>query len=85
MPFKVVYDYGYDGIMRSVEDSYQRLGLARIDILYVHDIGVYQHGPELNANLFETTARQRLQGTGGTSPHRRRQRHRHRRERKARC
>ena len=52
MPFKVVYDYGYDGIMRSVEDSYQRLGLARIDILYVHDIGAYQHGAELNAQYF---------------------------------
>jgi D-threo-aldose 1-dehydrogenase len=48
MPFEVVYDYSYDGIMRSVEDSYQRLGLARIDILYVHDIGAYQHGEELN-------------------------------------
>jgi D-threo-aldose 1-dehydrogenase len=48
MPFEVVYDYSYDGIMRSVEDSYQRLGLARIDILYVHDIGAYQHGDELN-------------------------------------
>ncbi len=48
MPFNVVYDYSYDGIMRSVEDSYQRLGLARIDILYVHDIGAYQHGDELN-------------------------------------
>jgi D-threo-aldose 1-dehydrogenase len=53
MPFNVVYDYGYDGIMRSVEDSYQRLGLARIDILYVHDIGIYQHGPELNATYFK--------------------------------
>ena len=53
MPFKVVYDYGYDGIMRSVEDSYQRLGLSRIDILYVHDIGVYQHGPEANAQYFK--------------------------------
>ena len=53
MPFNVVYDYGYDGIMRSVEDSYQRLGLARIDILYVHDIGVYQHGPELNAQYLK--------------------------------
>jgi D-threo-aldose 1-dehydrogenase len=52
MPFNVIYDYGYDGIMRSVEDSYQRLGLAKIDILYVHDIGVYQHGPELNAQYF---------------------------------
>jgi D-threo-aldose 1-dehydrogenase len=50
MPFQVVYDYSYDGIMRSVEDSYQRLGLARIDILYVHDIGAYQHGAEQNAH-----------------------------------
>jgi D-threo-aldose 1-dehydrogenase len=49
MPFEVVYDYSYDAIMRSVEDSYQRLGLAKIDILYVHDIGVYQHGVEQNA------------------------------------
>jgi len=49
LPFEVVYDYSYDGIMRSVEDSYQRLGLAKIDILYVHDIGVYQHGAEGNA------------------------------------
>src|SRR6185312_8737330 len=49
LPFDVVYDYSYDGIMRSMEDSLQRLGLARIDILYVHDIGVYQHGAEKNA------------------------------------
>ncbi|HVC60744.1 MAG TPA: aldo/keto reductase [Acetobacteraceae bacterium] len=49
MPFEVVYDYTYDGIMRSVEDSYQRLGLAKLDILFVHDIGVYQHGAEANA------------------------------------
>ncbi|HET6307855.1 MAG TPA: aldo/keto reductase [Rhodopila sp.] len=53
LPFKVIYDYGYDGIMRSVEDSYQRLGLARIDILYVHDIGEYQHGAELNAQYLK--------------------------------
>ena len=49
MPFEVIYDYSYDGIMRSVDDSYQRLGLAKIDILFVHDIGVYQHGPETHA------------------------------------
>jgi D-threo-aldose 1-dehydrogenase len=49
MPFDVEYDYTYDGIMRSFEDSLQRLGLARIDILYVHDLGEYQHGPEANA------------------------------------
>jgi D-threo-aldose 1-dehydrogenase len=34
--------------MRSIEDSYQRLGLAKIDILLVHDIGAYQHGAEAN-------------------------------------
>lgn len=54
MPFHVVYDYSHDGIMRSVEDSYQRLGLDRIDILYVHDIGEYQHGKEANAHHFKT-------------------------------
>src|SRR5437763_11639245 len=57
MPFEPLYDYSYDGIMRSVEDSLQRLGLARIDILYVHDIGRYQHGdanPELMRSLRES-------------------------------
>ena len=46
MPFEPVYDYTYDGIMRSYEDSLQRLGLARIDILFVHDIGTVTHGEE---------------------------------------
>src|ERR1700730_7246179 len=54
LPFDPVYDYSYDGIMRSFEDSFQRLGLARIDILYVHDIGAYQHGAEANAVLMKT-------------------------------
>ncbi|MFK0161399.1 aldo/keto reductase [Rhizobium sp. NPDC090279] len=48
LPFDVDYDYSYDGIMRSVEFSYARLGLNRIDILYVHDIGGYTHGKVLN-------------------------------------
>jgi D-threo-aldose 1-dehydrogenase len=43
MPFTPEYDYSYDGIMRSFEDSLQRLGLAWIDILYVHDVGAMQH------------------------------------------
>ncbi|MQW89665.1 aldo/keto reductase [Sinorhizobium saheli] len=47
--FDATYDYGYDGIMRSVEMSYARLGLNRIDILYVHDIGGYTHGAAKNA------------------------------------
>ena len=44
LPFAVDYDYSYDGIMRSVEFSLARLGLNRIDILFVHDIGAYTHG-----------------------------------------
>ena len=54
MPFDAVYDYSYDGIMRSFEDSFQRLGLAQIDILYVHDIGAYQHGAEAHPALMRT-------------------------------
>ena len=47
-PFELRYDYSYDGIMRSYEDSLQRLGLSRIDILLVHDIGVETHGEDGN-------------------------------------
>src|SRR5271157_1800484 len=54
LPFEAEYDYSYDGIMRSVEDSYHRLGLAKIDILLVHDIGVYQHGPERHPEHMKT-------------------------------
>jgi D-threo-aldose 1-dehydrogenase len=43
LPFHPVYDYGYDAVMRSWEDSLQRLGLDRIDILLVHDIGPFTH------------------------------------------
>jgi D-threo-aldose 1-dehydrogenase len=55
LPFHVVYDYGYDGIMRACEDSLQRLGLDRIDILLAHDIGTFQHGEE-NARHFRDLA-----------------------------
>ncbi|HZU90416.1 MAG TPA: aldo/keto reductase, partial [Stellaceae bacterium] len=54
LPFEAVYDYSYDGVMRSFEDSLQRLGLARIDILYVHDIGAMTHGEEAHPRLMRT-------------------------------
>ena len=31
------YDYSYDGIVRSVHGSLERLGLDRVDIVYIHD------------------------------------------------
>ena len=52
LPFAPVYDYSYDGVMRSYENSLQRLGLNRIDILYIHDIGRVTHGED-NGHLFK--------------------------------
>lgn len=43
LPFRPVFDYTYDGIMRSFEASRQRLGIYAPDILFVHDIGAFQH------------------------------------------
>lgn len=54
LPFHHVYDYSYDGIMRSYEHSLQRLGLDQIDILYIHDIGDLTHGVDAGPDLFET-------------------------------
>jgi D-threo-aldose 1-dehydrogenase len=41
---KEIYDYSYDGVMRSLEDSLERLGLDEVEILLVHDIDVFNHG-----------------------------------------
>ncbi|MBV2144917.1 aldo/keto reductase [Falsochrobactrum sp. TDYN1] len=43
LPFREVFDYSYDGVMRSFDDSQQRLGMTRLDILYVHDVGRVTH------------------------------------------
>jgi len=51
--FDPVFDYGYDGIMRSFESSLERLRLDRIDILLMHDIGALTHGPDVHSELFE--------------------------------
>ncbi|MBZ9936505.1 aldo/keto reductase [Mesorhizobium sp. BR1-1-16] len=52
LPFEHRYDYSYDGVMRSFEDSFQRLGVDHIELLLIHDIGVDQHGEALNAEFF---------------------------------
>jgi D-threo-aldose 1-dehydrogenase len=38
------FDYSYDGAMRSLEFSLERLGLDQIDIVYGHDVDVSTHG-----------------------------------------
>lgn len=44
LPFVQQWDYSRAGTRRSIEDSLQRLGLARIDVAYVHDMDEACHG-----------------------------------------
>lgn len=53
LPFTCRFDYSYDGTMRSFEDSLQRLGLERIDILFIHDADIFTHGPEKQKVYFK--------------------------------
>lgn len=53
LPFRVAYDYSFDGVRRSIEDSLNRLGLARIDIAFIHDIAADAHGAGWET-LFDT-------------------------------
>ncbi len=46
LPFEFYYDYSYDGIMRSYEDSLQRLSLSSIDMLLIHDLDFWFHTTE---------------------------------------
>ena len=46
LPFEFYYDYSYDGIMRSYEDSLQRLSLPSIDLLLIHDLDFWFHKTE---------------------------------------
>ena len=46
LPFEHHHDYSYDGVMRSYEDSLQRLGLNRVDLLIVHDLDEVNLGSE---------------------------------------
>ena len=43
---QTVYDYSYDGVMRSHEASLARLGVDSVDILLVHDVDVWTHGSQ---------------------------------------
>jgi D-threo-aldose 1-dehydrogenase len=60
MPFHAEFDYSYDATMRTFEDSLQRLGLDRIDVALIHDIGRDWHGerqPEIFRQAMEGSAK----------------------------
>jgi D-threo-aldose 1-dehydrogenase len=54
LPFHLTYDYSYDGVMRGFEDSLQRLGLNKIDILLVHDLDPVIHDQKQFQHHFKT-------------------------------
>ncbi|NBZ86221.1 aldo/keto reductase [Stagnihabitans tardus] len=53
-----VYDYSYDGTLRSLEFTLERTGLDRIDVVYAHDLDIFNHGTvaALQARLDEFMA-----------------------------
>ncbi|MGD1036820.1 MAG: aldo/keto reductase [Roseiarcus sp.] len=53
LELKPVFDYSYDGVMRSIEQSIVRLGFERIDILLIHDVDRWTHGKEFD-RMFAT-------------------------------
>jgi D-threo-aldose 1-dehydrogenase len=44
--FDHVFDYSYDAVMRAFEDSLQRLGMNRVDLLVIHDLDFWHHQSE---------------------------------------
>ena len=53
LAFEYFYDYSYDGVLRSLEDSLQRLGLCRVDIVYIHDVNPRWQGDAYEARFAE--------------------------------
>lgn len=51
LPFVQRWDYSRAGTRRSIEDSLQRLGIARVDVAYVHDLDAASHGERAAAVL----------------------------------
>jgi len=55
-PHEIVYDYSYDGVLRSLEATLERTGLGRIDIVLIHDVNRKYHGDRVMDRLEEALA-----------------------------
>jgi D-threo-aldose 1-dehydrogenase len=53
LSFEFWYDYSYDGVLRSLEDSLQRLGLCRVDIAFIHDVNPRWQGADYERRFDE--------------------------------
>jgi D-threo-aldose 1-dehydrogenase len=56
---RIVADYGYDATLRALDQSYQRLGLERIDVVWIHDLDIRSQG---SREAFEAAYRTALSG-----------------------
>jgi D-threo-aldose 1-dehydrogenase len=45
-PNRIIYDYSEKGALQSIEDSLKRLGIDRLDFVWIHDIARDFHGDE---------------------------------------
>lgn len=50
---EITYDYSYDGVFLSLEDSFRRLAVDRLDIVLVHDVNRKYHGEAVMQRLDE--------------------------------
>jgi D-threo-aldose 1-dehydrogenase len=55
-----VFDFSFDGVLRSLDESLERLGLDRVDVVYIHDPD--DHFDEASAGAYP--ALERLRGEG---------------------
>ena len=59
-PYDVVFDFSRDGVLRSIEESLERLGLDRLDIALIHDPD--DHWQQAITEAYPTLAELRSQG-----------------------
>ena len=60
-PVNPVFDFSYDGVMRSVEESLARFGLDGVDVLHIHDPD--EHFEEALGGAYPALERLRAEGS----------------------
>jgi D-threo-aldose 1-dehydrogenase len=60
---RIVFDFSGDGVRRSIEESLERLGLDRVDIVYIHD--PEEHWDAAIGQAYPALDRLRVEGVVG--------------------
>jgi D-threo-aldose 1-dehydrogenase len=62
--FEYRHDYGYEAVMRSYEDSLQRLGMNRVEMLIIHDIEAQTSGSDTIDNRLKNLSEGGMRALG---------------------